>query len=161
MHVIANLFRRERSQIRRFVERITNSQRVHFRHEAFDVATVNRFGDDEALRRDAGLPAIHAARFHTRRGRIFQIGARHNDERIAPAQLQHALLDLPRGPTRHLRAGAFAPGQGHGLHSRIVNHRGGCFGFDQQRLKGAIDEAGALEDSLQRKRALRDVGRVF
>ena len=49
----------------------------------------------------------------------FEVGARHDDERIAAAEFEHAFLDFARGRARHRAAGFLAAGQRDGFDARI------------------------------------------
>src|SRR5436305_1922644 len=106
-----------------------------------DVTAVDRLRDDETFRRDTRLAGVDRARFHADRARILEVGAGHHDERIAPAKLEHALLDLTRRAARHLRSGAVAACQRDRLYPRIIDHTGGLFRLDEQALKRTVAEA--------------------
>ena len=92
---------------------------------------------------------------------VLEIRARHHDERIAAAEFEHTLLDLPRRATRHFAAGAFAAGQGDRFDARIIDDLRRLFRFDQQRLKNAFVETCATKNIFNRERALRNIGGVF
>ena len=76
----------------------------HRRREVARERVVDRVGDDEALGGDARLAVVDDARLHRRRDRARQVGARQHDERVAAAQLEHALLDVLAGGRRDRRA---------------------------------------------------------
>ena len=90
-----------------------------------------------------------------------QVGARHHDERIAAAELEHRLLDLPAGGAGDLTAGRLAAGQRRACHPGILQHALDLIRADQQRLKRALRKARAPEHVLDHQRALRDVRRVL
>ena len=92
-------------------------------------ATKRRFeigGDalvhDETLGGDAGLAVVDGAGLGGHLGGTVEIGAGHDDERVAAAQFENGLLDLPARCGRHLRAGGLAAGEGGGANARIVQH---------------------------------------
>ena len=155
------LFGRERTDLRFRIQRIADFQRAHFVDKLLDVVLINFLGDNETLRRDAGLPGIDRARFHADFRRHFQIRARHDDERIAAAEFEHAFLDLPRGGAGDFAAGALASRQRDRFHARVFDHCARLLGFDEQGLKHAFRETGAPKNIFNRERALRNIGGVF
>ena len=156
-----NRFRRERPDFGCRIERIADLERSHSLHKFRDKLVVNPIRQDEALRGDAGLAGIDRPRRHPGLDRRFEIGARHDDERVAAAQFENTLLDLARGGARHFAAGAFAAGQRHGFHARIVDQAPRLFRLDEQRLKNAFLESGSAKNIFDRQGALRNVRRVF
>ena len=55
--------------------------------------------------------------------RRVEIRGRHDDERIAAAELEHALLDPLRRVRRHARAGRLAAGERRRFHALVVEQR--------------------------------------
>src|SRR5262245_8431672 len=92
-------------------------------------------GDDKSLGGDARLPIIYDARFDRCLSRFIDVGARHDNERIAPAQFEHRLSEsFARGaPHRATRRGA--PGDSGGYDERIIERAFDLIGTDEQSLK--------------------------
>ena len=103
-----------------FVERIADLQRLHGGDELLLEIVGDLLVDDEALRGDAGLAVVHDARLHGGRHGVVEIGGRHDDERIAAAELEHGLLDVLPGVRGDARAGRLAAGQRRRLHALVV-----------------------------------------
>ena len=95
---------RQRSNLRRLAHRIADNLRGHALHEALLELAVYRLVHDEALGGDAALAVVDAARLHCVLDRFRQIGRRHHNERVAAAQLKHALLDQVAGLRRNSAA---------------------------------------------------------
>ena len=106
-------------------------------------------------------PELDRACFHADFRRHVQICAWHDDERIAAAKFEYAFLDLPCGGAGDFASGAFAPRQRDRFHARVLDHRAGLLGFDEQRLKHAFRETCPSKNIFNRERALRNVGGVF
>ena len=145
-HLVADLRGGERAELGGGVHGITDRQRLHLLHEAPLELVEDLLVHDEALGRDAGLAVVDDARLHGRGGRGIQIGAGHDDERVAAAQLQHRLLDVLAGRCRHRAARRLAAGERHGADARVGDHARPPRGADEQRLELALAEAGAAED---------------
>ncbi len=116
---------------------------------------------DEALGRDARLPVVDHPRLDRGAGRGIEVGAGHDDEWIAAAELQHRFLDLPCRRAAHGAARGVAPGQGDRSDPGIFNDALNPLGVDEQRLKAAFGKAGPAEDLFDGQGALRDVGRML
>src|SRR3954453_1001105 len=133
---------RQRANIGLRVERIAEFQRLHpFDKSALELVR-NRFGNDETFGRDARLPVVDDASIHRSRNRRLQIGARHHDEWIAPAQLKNYLLNTLRRGDAYLHSGFLAAGQGCGEDARIVENVLHLLGPDEQRLETSFRETG-------------------
>ena len=91
----------------------------------------------------------------------FKIGARHDNEGIAAAKLEHAFFDLARGCACYRAAGTLAAGKRDRFDALIDDHFFGLSRFNQQCLKNTVVESGATKYLLNRERALWHVGRVF
>ena len=91
-----------------------------------------------------------------------EVGARHDDERIAAAQLEHRLLDAAR-PARAatLAAGGSLPVSVTAATRGSSMTRATRSTSMSRRLKRALGKAGAPEDVLDRQRALRHVRGVL
>ena len=126
-----------------------------------EVLIVNRIGDDETFRRNTRLTRIHHSRFHPGRDRIVQPGARHNNKRIAPAELEHTLFHLATSGARNGAAGTFASGKRDRFHSWIANDFFDRFIFDQQCLEYARIKTGVAENFFNGESALRHIGGMF
>ena len=143
------------------VHRVADLERL----DAFDEAALELVGDrlvhDEALGRDARLAVVDRARLDRGPHRGVEVGARHHDERVAAAELEHVfLITLPAALATAL-AGAGAAGERHGGDPRVVDDALHLVGPDQQRLEAALGEAGAAEEVLDGQRALRHVRGVL
>ncbi len=117
--------------------------------------------DDEPLGGDAGLAVVLHPAGDGGADRGVQIGRRHNDERVAAAELEHGRLDLVTGDSAHRLAGRLASGQRGRRDPGITQD-----GFDgsranKQRLEAAVREAASGDDVGQVQRALRHVRRVL
>src|SRR5690606_37836180 len=84
--------RGKRPDLHRFIHRITHLQRLEALDEAFDEPVIDGLVHDEPFGGDAGLAVVDGPGSYRRLDRILESGARHYDERIAPAQLEHRLL---------------------------------------------------------------------
>src|SRR5205823_13952301 len=102
-----------------------------------DELIVDFFRHNKTLGRDAGLAGILDARGYAGLERGFQICARHEEERIASAQLQDALFDLARSSAGDLAPCAFAARERDRFNSRVVNQAADCVCLDQQSLEDA------------------------
>ena len=161
MHVFQDLFCCQRPDLGRLVKWIADFQRAHALNELVKKPVVNLVGNEEPLPGDARLAAVNGTRFDRGCKRRFEIRARHHNEGVAAAELEHTLFDLPRCRARHCASRFFAPGEGHRLNARIDNRLFHLCGFNQERLKDTVFESGATNDLFNRKRALRHVGGMF
>ena len=130
VHAVENLFRGERADLSRLIERIADFQRAHSLDKLIEKLVVNLVGDEKSFCRDARLAAVDRARFDRGGKGAFEICARHDDERIAAAELEHALFDFARGRARDRAARFLAAGERDRFHARIDNHF-----FDLLRLR--------------------------
>src|SRR5436190_19352745 len=121
MHAVQNLLGRKRADLGRFVEWVADFQRSYLLDEFFEKIVVNPVGDKKSFRRDARLTGVNHARFHGRAHRQSKIGAWHDDERVAAAELEHALLNFPGRRDAYRATGFFAASERHGFNSRIDN----------------------------------------
>jgi len=143
------------------VQRIAHFQALHRGDEPPLEFGINFLMHDEAFGRDARLTVIDGTGAHSRFHCFVQVSARHNNERIAPAQFKHGLLDLAASDGGHARASALAASQRSGDHTPISQDLLHGARLDEQRLKDAFGETGSLEDALNSQRALRHIRSVF
>ena len=85
MHALQDLFRRQRTDLRRLVKWIADFQRAHVLNELVKKPVVNFVGNEKPLPGDARLAAVNRARFDGSCKRRFEIRARHHNEGIAAA----------------------------------------------------------------------------
>src|SRR5262249_26766980 len=104
--------------------------------------------DDEAFGGDARLSVVDRTGRDRGLYRFLQIGAWHNDERIAAAKLEHGFLDDLAGFARNLTARGLAPSQRNCFDSIVLDHALDFIGTDQERLKRAGRKAGIAKDIL-------------
>ena len=90
-----------------------------------------------------------------------EIGARHHDERVAAAQLEHRLLDVLSGRRGDAASRAFAAGERRRGDAIVGDDARDRVGSDEQSLKHAARRARLVEELLDRQRALRHVRRVL
>ena len=88
---------------------------------------------------------------------FIQICARHDDEGIAPAELENNLLNMSCRGNTDLNSRSLASCQGSGCHARIIENSINLLGRNQQRLERALGETGPQQDVLHFERALRHV----
>src|SRR5207237_8942925 len=96
VHAVQNLFGREWPDLGRFVKWIAHFQRAHLLDELLQKTVVNFVGDEKSFRRDTRLAGVDRARFDGSSDRKFEIGAWHDDERIAATELEHGLFNFAR-----------------------------------------------------------------
>src|SRR5262245_52497928 len=94
MERVAELDAGLRAPVRAAVHRIAHAARGELSREEIEKALGDRVHHDEALGRDAALPAVDEASVRGCLGGRREVGVGQYDERIAAAQLQHRLLDL-------------------------------------------------------------------
>src|SRR5260221_13046172 len=94
--------------------------------------------NNETLGGDAGLAIVNRAGFHGSRDRSFRISRRHDDERIAAAELEQGLLDLLAGNARDAAAGGFATGERHRRYARGFQDDLNLIGTNQKGLEQAF-----------------------
>lgn len=116
-----NCFGRKRTDFGRLIERVADLERAHSFDKFLQKIIVDFVRDDETFRRDARLARIDRARFHSDGECLVHIRTGHHDERIASAELEHALLDFARGDTGDGAARAIAARERHRFHSWIDN----------------------------------------
>ena len=138
---------RHRAELRRRIQRIADPQRGHRRDEPLGELVGDRRGHDEPLGGDARLAAVERARLDGGGHRLRQIGRGHDDERIAAAELEHALLQRAAGAARDVASGAIAAGQRHRRDAIVSRMAGTCSTSIKQRLEHALREPGADEHS--------------
>src|SRR5205814_8118084 len=158
---LKNVFRRQRSDLGRFVEWIADLQCAHTFDKLPKKFIVNFVRDEKPLRRNAGLAIINCARFDCSSQCCFEIAARHDDERIASTQLEHTFLDVACGGAGDRASGFFTSGERDCLHPWIDNYLFYLLRFDQECLKNALVEAGSAKNLFNRERTLGNVGGVF
>jgi len=107
------------------------------------------------------LPRVEGARLDRHAQCALEVCARHHDERIAAAELEHAFFDLSRGRTRHSAPRFFAARQRYRFNARIENYLLHLLRLDEQRLENAIIKSGAAKNFFDGKPALRDIGGVL
>ena len=77
-----------------------SASRRHLLHEQLLEALAHRLHHDEALGRDAALPAVDEARGDAGLGRQLEVGVLQHQVGVAAAQLQHRLLERMARPAR-------------------------------------------------------------
>jgi len=107
------------------------------------------------------LPSVDDARFDRSAQCPLEVCARHHDQGIAAAELEHALFDLARGSARHCAPGFFAARQRHRFNAWIDNYFFHLIRLDEQRLKNTVVESDAAKDFFNGQRALRNIRRVL
>ena len=152
---------RESAQLSAFVQWITDPERFHLLDEHFFEFGSDALRHNESLGRDAGLAIVLDARLDCGCGGFLQVGAGHDNERIAPAEFQHNLLDSFRGSNTHLYSRTFTTRERCRSDTRIGQNAFHFVGTDQQRLKCARGEAALRKMLLNHQRALRHVRGVF
>ena len=111
---------------------------------------VDVLGDDEALRRVAGLTGVlHAARDSGLHGGVEIVGTEH-DERVRPTELEHHLLEVAAGDLGDRGARALGTGQRNPLHPWVGDGRGDLLIGGIHVDVGALGIAGIGEDLLNR-----------
>ena len=119
VHVFEDLSGGQWSDFRRFLKWISHFQRFHLFHKAPFKIIVDNCANDKALGGDARLAIVDGARFYRSRYGLIEIRRRHNEERIATAQLQNSLLDFAAGDGGNAAAGRFAASECGGSHATI------------------------------------------
>src|SRR5215211_5808432 len=161
VHVFEDLGRGERPHVGVLVHRVADLEGGHALHEAALELVGDLLVDDDPLGVDARLPVVERARGHRGADSRLQIRRWHDDEGVAPAELEHARLDVLPRLGADLPARTFAAGQRRRLHPRVVYDRLHLARADQERLEGALREPGAVDDVLYGQGALRHVGGVL
>src|ERR1700676_4110018 len=146
MDAVENLLRRQRTNLSRLVERIADFQRAHSFDKLAQKNVVNFVGNKKSLSCDARLTAVDRSRFNGSRECAFEIRARHDDERVAAAELEHSFFDFTRGDARDCASRALASGKRYRFHPWIDNYFFHLLRFDEQRLKNPFVETGATKD---------------
>jgi hypothetical protein len=117
--------------------------------------------DHEPLGRDARLAVVDGAGGDRGRRRLLDLRRGQHHERVAAAELEHALLDAAGGPAADRGAGALAAGERHRRDARVVDQPFHFARGDEQRPKAARRIAGAPEQLFDRERRLRHVRGVL
>ena len=151
----------ERAEFSVLVEGIADAQVLHAVDELRFELGGDGFGDDEALGGDAGLAVVDDAGLHGGGDGGVEIGAGHDDERIAAAEFEHNFLDALGGRDSDFDAGLLAAGERGGDHARIVQDGVDLLRADEQGLKSACGESGFEENLFNCEGALRHVGGVL
>ena len=107
------------------------------------------------------MPAVDRARLHCGSQRLLEVSAWHHDESVAPAQLEHTLLDFASGCAAHGTAGFFASRECDRFDSWIDNQLLHPVGLDEKGLKNAFIKSGPAKNLFNGERALRNIGRMF
>ena len=102
------------------IERIAHRSACIAVDEASRELVGDRVVDDEALGRDARLAVVDVRAFTAMSRGASRSARRHDDERIAAAELEHGLLECSSGGRGHARAGALAAGERHGCDARVA-----------------------------------------
>ena len=93
------------------IHRIADLERLHLRNKRALEFIGDFLGHDEAFCGNARLAIIDNSRFDRGLYSLIEIGARHDDERIAAAEFEHDLLDLLRRGNTDLNSRAFTARQ--------------------------------------------------
>ena len=150
-----------RPDLARGVERVAYLPGAHFAREPLQEALRHAFQHNEALGGDAALTAVDETRLRCRGGGPRQIRVLEHDERIASAQLEHRLLQVPPRLRRHLAPGAVRAGESHGAHAGIGDKSRCRLVREEHRPKQAVRKPGVSEDALDLERAARHVRRML
>src|ERR1700681_2225788 len=97
MDAVENLLRSQRTNLSRLVEWITDFQRAHSFDKLAQKNVVNFVGNKKSLSCDARLTAADRSRFIGSSECASEMRARHDDERVAAAELEHSFFDFARG----------------------------------------------------------------
>src|SRR5260370_31474679 len=108
MDAVENLLRREWADLGCFIQRVANFKRAHSFDELPKEVVVNFVGNEKSLSCDARLTAVDCPRLDCSRERRFEIRARHDDEGVAAAELEHSFFDFARGCAADSTAGFLA-----------------------------------------------------
>jgi len=107
------------------------------------------------------LAGVERARGDGGADRGVEIGRGHDHEGVAAAELEDGLLEVLAGGARDGDPGRLAAGERDGGDALVGDHARDAARADEQRLEGAVVEAGAREQLLEGERAARDVGGVL
>ena len=146
------------SDLRPGRERVPQATRAHLGDEPLEKAVEHPLDHDEPLGRDAALATVDEPRVGRGSRRHIEVGVLEHDERIAAAQLEHALLEVTPGLRGHRGPRSLAPGEGHGPHARVRDHARDGLGADQQGTEDAVGKSGIAEYFLDLQGAARHVG---
>src|ERR1700676_3194906 len=155
MEAVENLRRREWADLGCFIQRVANFQRAHSFDKLAQENVVNSIGNKKSLSCDARLTAVDRSRFNGSRECAFEISARHDDERVAAAELEDSFFDFARGCAGDSAAGFLAACKGDRFRAWIDNYFFHLLCLDEQRLKYAFVKTGAAKDLFDRECALR------
>src|SRR5207247_10371207 len=155
-----DVFSREWTELSRFIHGIACLEGSHAINELIKKLVVNFVCNHKSLCRNARLAGVDGARFYRCAQCALEVCARHHNERIAAAELEHAFLDLSRCGARHCAPGFFATSQGYRFHARIDNHFFHLLRSNEQSLESALGGSHATRALLNDKRALRDYVRL-
>src|ERR1700730_5795397 len=161
MDAVENLLRSQRTNLSRLVEWITDFQRAHSFDKLAQKNVVNFVGNKKSLSCDARLTAVDRSGFNGSSKCAFEIRARHDDERVAAAELEDSFFNFARGCAGDSAARFLAAGKRDRFHAWIDNYVFHLLRLDEQRLKYAFVKTGAPKDLFDRECALRHVGRMF
>src|SRR5206468_4910968 len=157
VEVIAQVVACLRTDLRLGAERIPHPPRSHVGHEQVEEGLGHRVDDDEALGGDAALAVVDEARLGGGARGSPDVGVPEDDERVAPAELEHGLLELAPGLLRDAAPGAVAARQRDAAHARIGDDGSDPFGPDEHRAEDTFGKARFPEDLLDLERAARHV----
>src|SRR5439155_721296 len=157
MQVVAQVVACLRTDLRLGAERIAHPPRSHLGHEEVEEGLGHRVDDDEALGGDAALAVVDETRLGggARGGR--DVGVLQDDERVAPAELEHGLLELAPGLLRDAAPGAVAAGQRDAAHARVGDDGPDPLRPDEHGAEHTFGQARFPEDPLDLERAARHV----
>src|ERR1700730_18217212 len=131
MDAIENLFRREWADLGYFIQRVANFKRAHSFDELPKELVVNFVHHKNSFCCDARLSTIDCASLYCSRERRFEIRARHDDERVASAALEHSFFEFAWGGTRDSASRALASGKRGPFPPWIDNQVLDLLGFDK------------------------------
>ena len=94
-------------------------------------------------------------------GGLVEVGRRHDDERVAAAELEHRLLQLLAGDRGHRLPGRGRAGERGGDDPVVAQHRLDVLAADEQGEEDVVREARPAEQLLHVQRRLRHVARVL
>ena len=116
--------RRQRSDLGALGGRVPGLGGRHRGRELLEEIVVELVGDDEPLRRVAGLAGVVEAGADRGLDRFVEVLGSEQDERIGAAELEHDLLQVAPGDLGDRGAGPLGAGQRDASDSRIGDHLG-------------------------------------
>ena len=142
--------RRERPHRGVLGGRIAGLRRGHLLAELLEEVVVESVRDDEPLSGVAGLPGVVESPGDRGLDRLVHVVGAEQDERVRPAELEHDLLQVAPGDLGDGSAGALGAGQRDAPDPRILDRLLDLVVRGEDRLVGAVGEAGVGHHRLDR-----------